>query len=321
MSEIERVINSHRRGLLQQDTDLLNEMSRRWMAVERDMSDSYEMLAREVKDAGISKAQSWKISRLERYQTLIEQVQSQISRYSQSLSPELMNQQAKYIQLGLSNADDYFNIAGMTQFNRLPVEAVNMAIGYAADGTPLQRLLAQTYEDAIDGITQNLVNGIASGDPVRSIAKGMSTGATRSLDRMMTIARTETLRAYRTSTHQQYKDSGVEMWQRVEARDRRTCQGCLALDGKKYPVDNQPFDHPRGRMTLIPVLDGLPERTSAEKWFRSLPEERQREQLGEPRWRGLQRGQIAWEDMAKVTDDPTWGKSVGVRSLKDLGLK
>jgi len=321
MPEIEGVIEAHRRALLRQDADLLKTMADRWIAVERDMRDSYEMLAREVKDSGVTKNQAWKLNRMERYQTLIEQVQSQVQRYSQSLVPELMNRQTQYIQLGLSNAEEYFNIAGMRQFNRLPVEAVNMAIGYAADGSPLQRLLAASYEDAVDGITQKLVNGIASGDPVRSIAKGMANGASRSLNRMMTIARTETLRAYRTSTHQQYKDAGVERWQRVEARDRRTCQGCLALDGKKYPAEDRPFDHPRGRMTLVPVLDGLPERTSAEKWFRSLPEERQKQQIGEPRWKGLQRGAIAWEDMAKVTDDPTWGKSVGVRSLKELGLK
>jgi hypothetical protein len=56
-----------------------------------------------------------------------------------------------------------------------------------------------------------------------------------------------------------------------------------------------------------------------QEWFRAQPEEQQREQLqSRRRYDGLVRGDFAWEDMAKVVDDPVWGKSVQVRPLSEL---
>jgi hypothetical protein len=47
-------------------------------------------------------------------------------------------------------------------FNALNVPAVEAAVGFAADGSPLARLLAESWLDAADGMTRELVSGIAS---------------------------------------------------------------------------------------------------------------------------------------------------------------
>jgi SPP1 gp7 family putative phage head morphogenesis protein len=320
MSELDRIIERHQAALLERDQATLAEMARRYTAVRDALEPQMQLLVQEIQAQGLRRTSLGQIARLERYQTLLSQVEVQIGLYSEQVAPDLATRQLEYVQLGLFDGAQYLDAAAMAGFNRLPVEAIEIAIGYAADGTPLQQLLAASWPDATDQLTQALINGLGEGKNPREIARRMSQATGASLTRMQTIARTETLRAYRTASHQQYQAAGVEQWIRVEAMDRRTCPGCLALDGKRYPIDQRPFDHPRGRMTLIPDV-GLERGQSMQEWFRSQPEEQQREQLQSPRrYEGLVRGDFAWEDMAKIVDDPVWGKSVQVRPLSELGV-
>jgi SPP1 gp7 family putative phage head morphogenesis protein len=321
MSELDRIIERHQEALQARDQATLAEMARRWRALEASLEPQMELLAQEIQQRGLRRTNPGQIARMERYQTLLAQVREQIALYSQTAAPYLAQQQGQYAQLGLFDSAQYFDAAAMTAFNRLPVEALNIAIGLAGDGTPLQELLARTWPDAVDRLTQELINGLGEGLGPREVARRMVRGTGASLTRAQTIARTETLRVYREASRQQYAAAGVEQWIRIEAKDRRTCPGCLALDGTRYPMDQRPYDHPNGRMTLIPDLSGLPARQSIQEWFRSQPEEQQREQLQSPRrYEGLVRGKFAWEDMAKIVDDPVWGPSVQVRPLSELGV-
>lgn len=321
MSELDRIIERHQAALQERDQATIVEMARRWRALEASLEPQMELLAQEIQQRGLRRTNPGQIAQLERYQTLLQQVREQIALYSQATAPYLTQQQQQYAQLGLFDSAQYFDVAAMTAFNRLPVEALNIAIGLAEDGTPLQELLARTWPDAVDRLTQELINGLGEGLGPREVARRMMRGTGASLTRAQTIARTETLRVYREASRQQYAAAGVEQWRRIEAKDRRTCPGCLALDGTLYPMDQRPFDHPNGRMVLIPELSGLPARQSMQEWFRAQPEEQQREQLlSRRRYEGWQRGLFDWSDMAKVVDDPVWGKSVQVRPLSELGV-
>jgi SPP1 gp7 family putative phage head morphogenesis protein len=320
MSEVDKLLADQRKALLAKDGAMLQMMADRWGGVQRALAGNFELLAQDIMAAGIKSTQPWRITELGRYQTLMTQVKEQIALYSSSVSRDIAGYQSQFTQLGLFDTGQVFDVAGMTQFNRLPVNAVNTMIGLAQDGSPLQKILSATHIDAVDGIMKELINGIALGLNPKEMARRMANGAAGSLNRMMTIARTEALRSYRDATFQQYAATGVQQWQRVEAKDSRTCPGCLALDGRLYPMNRKPFDHPRGRMTLIPVLKGLDKRPSAESWFYSQPIDKQKAQLGAARWDGLTKGLFNWGDMAKVTNDPVWGDSVTVRSLTELGV-
>jgi SPP1 gp7 family putative phage head morphogenesis protein len=321
MSELDRIIERHQAALLERDQATLAEMAQRWRALEASLQPQMELLAQEIQQRGLRGTNPGQIAQLERYQTLLQQVREQIALYGERTAPYLTGQQQQYVQLGLFDAAQYFDVAAMTAFNRLPVEAIEIAIGLAGDGTPLQELLAASWPDAVDRLTQELINGLGEGLGPREVARRMMRGTGASLTRAQTIARTETLRVYREASRQQYTAAGVEQWIRIEAKDRRTCPGCLALDGTRYPMDQRPYDHPNGRMTLIPDLSGLPARQSMQEWFRAQPEQQQREQLqSQRRYEGLVRGDFAWEDMAKVVEDPVWGPSVQVRPLSELGV-
>src|SRR5690606_14899995 len=113
-------------------------------------------------------------------------------------------------RLGVAHAENAITVQGVTAgFNRLPVEAVELMAGLAGNGSPLRQLLAQSWPLAADGLTNELVTGMALGYNPRKVARLMAQGATGSLDRMMVIARTEQLRVYRTANVSSYRASGV----------------------------------------------------------------------------------------------------------------
>lgn len=78
-----------------------------------------------------------------------------------------------------------------------------------------------------------------------------------SQSRAITIARTETLRAFDVSTIDSYKVAKIEKAQILVSDDERLCNICLHLQGLVMPVDEArsclPM-HPRGRCTWIAVI-------------------------------------------------------------------
>jgi SPP1 gp7 family putative phage head morphogenesis protein len=320
-AELDQLIARHQAALLQRDADLLIQMAERWQQVEQALQADIDALVADIQQRGWKTVSPSRLARLERYQALLQQTQAQIAVYAQATAPTLATAQTTYVQLALFNASEVLSIgAPGIAFNVLNVPAVEAAVGFAADGSPLARLLAESWPDAADGMTRELVTGIARGSNPRVIARQMQQASGASLSRCQTIARTETLRSYREGTRQAYQESGVvSAYERLESHDKRTCPACLAADGTLYALDQPFFDHPRGRGVLIPVIDGrrIP-RETARAWFDRQPAAAQRAQLGPQRYELLQAGRVEFGQFAMVTDDPTWGKSLQVTPVRAL---
>ena len=86
------------------------------------------------------------------------------------------------------------------------------------------------------------------------------------------------------------------------------------------PVEEPFFDHPGGRCVAVGCLKGEadPVWDSGRKWFLSQNEETQSLIMGKGRFEAWKDGAIKLEDLAVETTDPTWGKSLGVRPLKEM---
>jgi SPP1 gp7 family putative phage head morphogenesis protein len=321
MTELERILRRHKAALFRQERQIQLEMAQRWRGVQDALEAQMEMLAQDIRRQGLRRVSPGRLAAMERYQALLRQVQQQVALYSQQTAPLLSQQQQQYVQLGLFDAGQALETAGVTSgFHRLPVDAVNVAIGLAGDGSPLQQLLAATWPEAVDGLTQQLIDGVALGHNPARIARAMSRATGASLDRMLTVARTETLRVYRQSTLDQYRASGVVTGhRRLAAKDRRTCAACMAADGEVLAMDEVLYDHPRGRCTSEPIIDGVAsQRQLARDWFRDQPAEVQISTLGPGRYRAWQTGRFDLDALATVRDNPTWGRSLAPTPLEKL---
>jgi SPP1 gp7 family putative phage head morphogenesis protein len=208
-----------------------------------------------------------------------------------------------------------------TTFNRLPVAAVEHMVGLTGAGTPLNSILVQSWPLSAQGLTTALVDGVALGWGPRKTAKMMAEGMTGTLNRMLLISRTETLRVYNESSRQQYIASGITTgYTRIAAHDTRTCLSCILLEGTKYETDELMPTHPACRCALIPIVRGAPEPQwqRGEDWLRAQDSGAQEAIMGKGRYEAWRLGQIELADTVQVTQNVTWGPGVRTVPLREM---
>jgi len=263
-SVVVTVARQFQRQLLAREARQMAEMAGRWVSVQDALEANITKLVKEfaaLRARGIEPT-AGQLSRMTRYHDLLMQTRQEVSRYVDNYAAGLIaGEQAAMLDLGADHAGRLLATTGLrTSFNRLPVPAVQSMVGFTADGTPLRDLLMKGWPDAVDGLTKALVDGTALGWNPRKTARAMRQGVDSGLDRMLTIARTEQLRAYRTSTQESYRESGVVAgYRRLAAKQLRTCMACLVLDGTFYRLEEEFGDHVNGRC-LAPgaVVNGPP---------------------------------------------------------------
>jgi SPP1 gp7 family putative phage head morphogenesis protein len=313
--------------LLARERAQMEEMARRWREVEDALEAQISDLAREfaeMREAGepITQAQLY---RLQRYRTLLGQLQREMRRYTQETTRLIADRQREWGRLGIRHAAAAIKTSYPTDvgafFDRIPVEAVEAMVGLAGDGSPLRSLLEQSYPSVADAMTDALIRSTALGRNPRVTAREMRRRMAVGLSDALRVARTEQIRVYRHAGRQQYIASGVvEGYYRLSAHDSRVCAACLAAEGEFYRLDQVLRDHPHGRCGQVPKVRGVPAPrwTQGLSWFRQQSEEVQRSILRPGRYAAWRDGQFDFADLVSVRRDSTWGDSVHPTPLSQL---
>lgn len=317
-------MRSFKRDLLRQESAQMREMATRWLQVERRLSGDMAALAAEMHDIaeGGGIVSSDLLFDHRRYRLLMRQLTDELGTYTRYADRTITDKQAQLARLGIDHAVSAIEAQGVRAgFARLPVEAVQNMVGLAGNGTPLRTLLTATWPDAAEGLTQQLIRGVALGWNPRKTAKAMAQGNTRSLDRMMVISRSESLRVYRSANLASYRSSGVVSgYRRLAARSNRTCLSCLVRDGEFIDLKDEMDEHPAGRCTSVPIVIGVPEPTwqVGKDWLIEQPEKTQLAVMGKERLGLWKSGRYDLEEMIRVIPNETWGNSLGSIPLREL---
>lgn len=212
------------------------------------------------------------------------------------------------------------------EWNRLPTEAVESMVGFMRNGSPLSSLFDSLGTEASAEVRRELLTGLALGQSPRAVSRRIRQALGGDLARALRISRTETLRAYREATFQNYQANShiINGWRWVSAKQARTCAACLAMDGTWHPLSERQQDHPNGRCTQIPSINGrdgaeqpAPWETGAQ-WFAKQSEDVQRSVLGDAGFRAYQAGAVKLEDFIGVRHSPAWGSTVQAKSLRGI---
>jgi hypothetical protein len=304
---------------------LVESMAGQWLEIENRLDAQIGLLAREMaelKDAGkpITEQLVW---RQQRYQVLKGQMQTEIAKYNASAVKTIAQAQTFNATLGIDAAQAAINTQigpFGTNWNRINVGAVQDMIGFAGDGSPLHSLLAEGYPKAVDGLLKALINGIARGQSPVQTAREMKDGMAGGLQRALVIARTETARAYRMASTEQYRQSGVVRGFRRLVFRQTACLACLMADGEWFSTAHELDDHPQGKCSCVPLLDGVadPQWETGQQWFKTLSAKEQREKMGPGIYELWQKGDIRLSDLAARQHSETWGDSPRVPSLAEL---
>ena len=231
--DVIRILYEFRRGIELREGAMLDDMATRWLMIENRLDADITALAYELqrlKDEGKIITESV-VLQSQRYKALREQMEREIAKYNREYAVGMIaDQQAAYAKMGIDAAQTAMRSAMGTigyNFNLINLDAVASMIGFAGNGSPLYTLLQKDYGDAVHGLTNALINGIARGyGPVKT-AREMANGFGMGLDRAILIARTETIRSYRTATTEQYRQSGAVTGFRRLVWKPTACMACF----------------------------------------------------------------------------------------------
>lgn len=320
------VVQSHRAALLAREQTAMAEQARRWLQVEQALSAQIDATTLQLinnNDLTVSQAM-----RSRRWLSLMDQTRDELRKYENYLEPRITAGQRDMINAAISHSAQAVNAVAteagiVVPFNRLPVSAVESMVGLAGNGSPLRAVLDDAAGAGADALGSELVRGVALGINPREVARrAVRLGLGQSFTRMQAISRTEQLRVYRLTSLESYANSRVvTSYRRLSARDDRVCAACLFADGNVYPIEYGFDEHTQGRCTTIPVLANVPaiRYETGQEWFTRQPESTQRVILGRGRFDLWQRGEASLTDMVSRDWSDTWGGSLRVTRMRDLG--
>lgn len=323
--EVVVIAREFKAALLAQERGAMLVMGRRWAMIERSLQTYIDALVQELGSIeALASMTPEQLYRMDRYQALVMQVREQMRLYERWAEGQITAAQRQAIEMGRETATESLAAMGVDMtWNRLPVRAAEIMVGLAGDGAPLFSLLQQRalWPDAVEGLTQALLKGMALGWGPRKTAARMADGLAEGMNKALTIARTETMRAYRMATVESYRESNViSGFRRLAAKDGRTCMACLMSDGETFDLADDLTDHPNGRCQAVPILAGQepPQWQTGREWFETLPAERQRDMMGGAHYDAWKRDGWDLSELRRTAHSDTWGDSPRVATLAEL---
>jgi len=344
IGEMQRLADLFRRALLRRERAAADEMARAyavaWKRIEAKLKALLDELAA-AEERGEDVSLAWLFQR-ERLQTLQRQVEAEWHRWAADNARRLEAEQRAAIRAAGQDAEALTRAAlgppppGVTlTWARLPHEALESLVGFTSDGTPLRALLDALGAEASQAVRETLIAGLATGENPRAIARRVKGEFDGNLARALRVARTETLRAYRTAALRHYRanDDVVKGWiwlAAVQGRGAgRTCASCWAMHGTTHSLDEIMDDHPNGRCAAAPWVrswaelgfEGLPEGPETPKgvdlFVRLTPQEQDRV-LGQAGGAAYRAGAVSLDQFVGVRYSSRWGTLRYARSLGNV---
>ena len=299
-------------------SQLVRQYGRSWKRLRKlllDVTDRIQAAQRQ----GIPISPAW-LYQQQRYLELIAQTEREIRQFADSVNKTVEREQQAAIKAATRNTATLIRTATSTTnlasiaVTVLPVEAVQSMVGFLADGSPLTALLNQLPRATSKAVADALTEAVALGYNPRKTAAIIRRETGMTLTRSLTIARTETLRAYREATHQTYQANKniVAGWYWVASLSRRTCAACIALHGTFHPMEERMSTHVRCRCTSIPGIKGDPSpfTETGQEWFDKQPADVQQAVFSnQAAWKAYSSGQAQLTDFVGKRVNPVWGDS------------
>ncbi len=269
---------------------------------------------------------------------LLEQVERRVATFSRVAERRVESVTRSSALEGVANGAELVDRAtpdgtggtASSSFTRLRDDALNAAVAQAG---PVSRALEGLGADEARALEEILTSAVGRGRNPREVARELSRVTTMPLNRALTVARTEQLRAYRAGSHLTFQANAdaLEGWTWISAADRRTCAACFAMHGSVHTLEEPMSSHPNCRCVPAPLSrpwsafglddDGTPQRpTDGPTLFRKLKPRDQDAILGRGGGEAYRRGEVSLEDFVTRRSHPLYGESVtrsGLRAARE----
>ena len=206
-------------------------------------------------------------------------------------------------------------------------------VGFSTNGTPLSDLFNKIAIDYGANIRDTISTGILLGQNPRKIARQIRIDTGMPLYRAETIARTESQRAARAATVDNYNENTnlIKGYIRLATADSRTCAACFALHGTVYKLEKLMPTHPNCRCIIVPQTKSWAEITgddsledesdkipTADELFNKLSEKDKIRVLGPGRYELMKQQNLTLKDFMSINNNSEWGPTTVIKPIRDL---
>jgi SPP1 gp7 family putative phage head morphogenesis protein len=293
-SELENALNQYRARLLRNERAAASDMVRVYGAAWQQLRALLRQAQNEIEAGDTSNAhiEQWA-------QQLQAEVEQQLRRFAPYAEDSVIASQRMAVDAALDSVGVTIEAAGGPQarLTRLNPRAVESIVGYASDGSPLRTLFDSLAPERGQEVATVFQRAVAIGQNPNITAEQVRAAFGTGLTQALTISRTETMRAWRTATHENYEanDDILSGWVWTSALSARTCASCFAMHGSVHRLNERLDEHPNGRCIAGPVVRGVGSRVTqtGEERFATLDEATQRKILGAGRYAAWVDGRIA----------------------------
>lgn len=230
------VMQAFRLALLRRERKAATRLVQAYGEAYRRLLPQIDLLIAEL-EAGTAK--DWKRYKLQRLQSLKNQIEGEINEYAVFADREMVigareavvqaGKEAKIITQAALPGLEPLDARIMQSWNRLPTESVETLLGFLEQGSPLRESLSKIGPATADLVEKRLTESIALGYNPRKIASVIRNELGQSLDWSLRTARTAQLYSYREASRANYvaNDHVVKGWIWRCARTDRTCMSCF----------------------------------------------------------------------------------------------
>jgi len=265
------------------------------------------------------------LARMKRYGALLEDIQTELSRYGAYSQVEMTTAAREAIRLGEGNARiltaaQLGDVALATQLNRINPVAIEKLLGFLSPDGELFKRLDKLPKVSADRVAAAIVEGVGLGKNPREIAKAITKQLGMALTDSLRMTRTVQLYAYREANRASYlaNDDVVKGWIWY-ADTANACPACMAMHGTEHPNTESLNDHHNGGCAEIPLVIGAKNTIpSGESLFRNLPEAEQKQRMGADKWQAWQDGAFNFSELATEHTDGVYGEMKTTTPLWEL---
>ena len=319
MATIYSLARKHRQAALAREEEALGAIARVYEVAAKRVEvhlaalvAEYERLVR----GGRTPGAAW-VLRAEQALALLAAIEGTLASASSASALIVRSAQASMLDLAATHTRAMLDAAGARDVFQPPTAALDELVGFLGNGSPLRALFDALPAQARQRAERGLIEGVARGRNPRETARLMRSGVDASVDlsraRAQTISRTETLRAHRVASIENYKANRdvVRGWVWLAACDLRTCASCWTMHGSFHDYREVFASHPNCRCSPAPQVREMPplipeDQTGAARFAR-LSEEEQEQILGPQKFALFRAGKVSLSDMSIKTYDPDWG--------------
>lgn len=259
----------------------------------------------------------------DRLGTLQRRLEAELDTLYNYLAGQVITQQAQAVDLGIEYARKSLEAQADVLFTYPDPAALRMAVGFMREG-PVREVLERRAGKLAEELARTIQAGIILGRNPREIAREVKDTFGLQTVHALTLARTETLRAYREAVHQaiEANQDVVRGWIWHAHPSKRTCAVCLAKHGSFFYHVERMTSHPNCRCSPIPVTrewstvllrkvrakeTAFTRTWSGSAYFMRLPAEEQIEKIGLHRFLLHRFHDLSLQDMVMSYADPKWG--------------